>query len=66
MPNEATQLLAVGFVLSSNSATHHSTQMLLLAALGTEIFAGLKQSRGSCLFTGAAPKQQQTAELRSL
>lgn len=37
--------------------------MLLLAASATDIFAGLKQSHDPKLLAGAAPKQQQRAEL---
>lgn len=50
---------------SSNSATHHSMQLLLLTASATEIFRGLKQSHGPQLLAGAAPKWQGRAELLS-
>lgn len=49
-----------GFIPSSNSDTHHSTQMLL-AASATEVFAGLKQACDSQLLT-AAPKWQQRSD----
>lgn len=52
-----------GFIPSSNSDTHHSTQMLLTAS-ATEVFAGLKQACDSRFLT-AAPKWQQRAELLS-
>lgn len=52
-PHEAVWQLAVEFVPSSDSATHHRKQMLLLAASATEICAGLKQSHDSWLPRGA-------------